>query len=275
MFEMDCTAEQETKILLRKFIRRGLNVFCINPTRALLLPPPEDKKSGNDYYSYLKKYSFRLFLRDVIRHRDGMSINNLQKYCPEDTAGHYLEKLLSWSMLAPENAGRYRLAADDIHSFGDTFEWFIAQVLMREFYCPAAWGIRFKETPGGGDYDIIASVEDCLLYIEAKSSPPKHIDSTEIAAFLDRVNDLRPQFCIFLEDTHLRMKDKIAVMFEQELASRQTRSGTAALSVKRLERELFTIGENIFIINSKADVIANIRVCISTFLRSRGIHFNH
>ena len=257
--------------LIQKLTRRGFDVMHIDPEKNLLLPPSRNDTIITDYYAHLKKYSFRLFFRDVIRHKDRMVLHDLQKYCSEKTARHYLEMLIAWEMLKPIDTEVYRLIPEDVHSFGDTFEWFIAQVLIREFFSPAAWGIRLRQTNTGGDYDVISSVEGNLLYIEAKSSPPKHVDTTEVAAFLNRVNDLRPHFCIFLEDTRLRMKDKIAEMFQQELTRRKSPAMNAPLSVERLERELFTVSDTIFIINSSPDLITNMRVCIQHFLLSRGM----
>ena len=257
------------RFLVEKFLRRGLQVLGVNPDRGLLLPPARDEESLRGYYEYLKKYSFRLFIRDVIRCRDCMSIGDLQKYCSEKAARNYLDLLLEWGMLIALPGDRYRLLPGGIHSFGDTFEWFVAQVFIREFFCPAVWNVRFGDMAAGGDYDVIASVEEKLLYVEAKSSPPKHVDSSEVAAFLARVESLRPHCCIFLEDTHLRMQDKIAVLFEQELAERLPRS-----RVVRLEREIFSIGTSVFIVNSRPDLVSNLRTCIACFLRSSGLRLS-
>jgi hypothetical protein len=268
---MNYLPENEKNSITQRLIRRGFKVLCINPTEGLLIPQDDSKKIINEYYLHLKKYSFRLFLRDVIRYRDLMSIKDLQKYCSENTARRYLKLLVKWNIVTPEDDEHYRMVPEGINSFGDTFEWFIAQVLIREFFCPTAWGIRIREAPTGGDYDVISSVEECLLYIEAKSSPPKHIDSNEVSAFLDRIEDLRPHFSIFLEDTHLRMKDKIVQLFQQELRRWSSLHGGSPLEVERLERELFTIGKNIFIINSKPNIGTNIGTCIKNYLRSSGI----
>jgi len=46
-------------------LRRGFKVHKKNPTDDLLLPAPD---LLNEYYEFMKRYSFRLFLRDVILH---------------------------------------------------------------------------------------------------------------------------------------------------------------------------------------------------------------
>jgi hypothetical protein len=101
--------------------------------------------------------------------------------------------------------------------------------------------------------------------MEIKSSPPKQIYDKEIAAFLDRVEDLSPAISIFLVDTELRMKDKIVPMFEAELQRRYTKPAPVA----RIERELFHIDGRIFIINSKENIESNIGKVLSFWNQSR------
>ena len=98
-----------------------------------------------------------------------------------------------------------------------------------------------KDNKIGGDYDVITAIENQFGYIEVKSSPPKHIDIPEIRAFVDRIQSLRPHFAIFLEDTHLRMKDKLAVMFEEEMQRRYGEQAHQNYPVQRLHEEIFTI----------------------------------
>ena len=161
------------------------------------------------------------------------------------------------------------------YNFGDLFEWFIAQVLRKEFFSPSAWGVKIKDTLSGGDYDVLSIVEGHLLYIEAKSSPPKHIEEKEIASFLDRIEDLRPHFSIFIEDTTLRMTDKIIVLFKHELLRRYTSLREDCLPIKRLERELFLIGDAIYVINSHPDLINNLAFTISHFLLNQGFSLSY
>ena len=85
----------------------------------------------------------------------------------------------------------------------------------------------------GGDYDLIAKVDGSILYMEIKSSPPKQIYQNEISAFFDRVADLSPEISIFFVDTELRMKDKIVLMFEEELKKEIRRTSEGRQDGKR------------------------------------------
>ena len=70
-----------------------------------------------------------------------------------------------------------------------------------------------------------------------------------------------PEITVFFMGTELRMKDKIAPMFENELKKRFP--GPPA--VTRKERELFEIGNRIFIINAKESIIRNIEKVVSWY----------
>ena len=56
-----------------------------------------------------------------------------------------------------------------------------------------------------------------MVYVEIKSSPPRGIERGEIGSFLARITDLLPDIAFLFNDTQLRMKDKIVLMFEEEL----------------------------------------------------------
>ena len=73
-----------------------------------------------------------------------------------------------------------------------------------------AAGVKFPAPEVGGDLDVVAAAEGRLLYLEMKSSPPKHLAQDEVAAFFRRVRALRPHVAIFVMDTALRLSDKVS-----------------------------------------------------------------
>lgn len=229
---------------------RGFKIYKKEPSDDLLVP---DDKFINDFYENLKKYSFRLFLRDAIKNQELFRVSDVAKYPGKEIAEEYIDLLLKFDLAEPFEEG-YRLLKRPVRSFGETLEWFIAQIMKRDFQAEVIWGTKFKRPGVGGDYDLISKIDSSILYMEIKSSPPKQIYDREIAAFFDRVEDLCPEIAVFFVDTELRMKDKIVPMFEAETLRRHKE----AKSVERLERELFHIDNRIFIINAKPDIPANI-----------------
>ena len=237
--------------------RRGFKVYKKEHPEDLLLP---EKKYINIFYEKLKKYSFRLFLRDVIKHQNFFTIDKVARYATKEITSQYIDFLLK-ANLTESTAKGYRLKKRPIKSFGETLEWFIARLIEKEFESETIWGVKFKRPKVGGDYDLIAKIDSSILYMEIKSSPPKQIYDKEIAAFLNRVEDLSPEVSIFFMDTELRMKDKIVPMFEAELQRHYKKS----VSVERIVKELFHINKKIFIINSKDSITANIRTVLSFY----------
>lgn len=239
--------------------RRGFRVYKKEPSEDLLLPEAE---LIDDFYSMLQKYSFRLFLRDVIKHQNLFTLERVTRYATAEVTGDYLRYLLA-IRLAEKTAGGYRLVKRPIKSFGETLEWFLSEIFRREFCADAIWGTKFKRPRIGGDYDLIAKVDGSILYMEVKSSPPKQIYQKEISAFFDRVSDLSPEIAVFFMDTELRMKDKIVPMFEEELRLRFSDPP----EVIRMEKELFQISDRIFIINAKDNIVRNIEKVLSWYFR--------
>ncbi len=245
------------KALLR---RRGFSIYKKEPAEDLVIP---EEIFIDSYYGTLKRYSFRLFLRDVIKHQDGFTKDEVTKYATQEVTEEYIHYLLKIGILEKIDE-MYVLKNRPVRSFGETLEWFVAEILRREFKMETIWGAKFRERKVGGDYDLIAKLDGGIIYMEIKSSPPKQIYDTEISAFWSRVQDIFPEMAVFLMDTHLRMKDKLVPMFENELQKRYKKPP----EVKRLKAELFHIMDRVFIINAKPSIEGNIETLLSHYLRN-------
>jgi len=242
--------------------RRGFRVYKKEPIDDLLVP---DEPFRGSFFEMLHKYSFRLLLRDVIKHQDRFTLEQVTRYSTARVIHSYLNYLREFRMIE-EGAAGYALSRRPITSFGPTLEWYIAELLKREFGAEVLWGVKFKRPKVGGDYDVLAKLDGSLLYVEVKSSPPKQVMVSEVAAFLDRVADLAPETAVFLMDTELRMKDKLVPMFEQELAKRSIGSPPA---VVRIERELFAVRDRLFIVNAKESIGRNLEKVIARYVQGR------
>lgn len=255
--------------LLRK---RGLRVYKKEPKDDLLLP---DSSKINRYYKLLHKYSFRLFLRDVIKYQKAFTLQDVTRYATQEVTERYISILEGMGLVKKVSSRlmpslTYSLTKP-VKSFGPTLEWFMAEILKREFLMEATWGVSFKTSLSipshlGGDFDVIAKFNGSILYAEVKSSPPKQIYQKEIKAFLGRVQTLSPELSIFFMDTELRMKDKIVPMFEEELMSSGSYS-CGNLKIERIEKDIFHIGNRIFIMNSKDSIVHNLEVILNWYFR--------
>ena len=233
----------------------------------LFFPPGLPLSHKIRFYQMMKKYSFRLVLRDMIKHQDRFRVEDLTHYCSAEIVQEYCDFLQEIGVIKKIRSGGYQIRVSPLYSFGPTLEWFIAEMLKREFVSPALYGVSIKETVSGGDYDVIASWNRRLVYVEVKSSPPKGIEQNEIDTFFSRIDELLPEVAILFNDTQLRMKDKLVVMFEEELKKRYGRKSKRLFPVSRLVEELFHVQNRIFIINSKRDIFENFSICLKHYLR--------
>lgn len=240
--------------------RRGFEVLLSNPVQYLLFPPGLDPAFEDELYLMLRKYSFRIFAREIIKRRKSFRAEDLLKYSTMEWVEKYLSFLFGLGVIEKTGEGEYRLKSEAVFSFGDTLEWFVAKVFEREFASPALWGVRLAGASAGGDYDVIASVEGRLVYVEVKSSPPKNIEEENVAAFMARVLALKPSLAIFIEDTRLRMKDKIIPFFEAMLPGRE---------IRRIEGETFSAENRVFVTNSAPSLVANLALCLKEHLTPR------
>jgi len=262
------TASLEDPYSLENLLKmRGLRIFRKDPGVRLLFPPDLPLLQKSRFFEMMKKYSFRLVLRDMIKHQSRFRVQDLTHYCSEEVARGYCDLLYKMGMIKKNRNGGYQTRVSPLYSFGPTLEWFVAEMFKREFVSPALYGVSIKETLSGGDFDVIASWNRRLVYVEVKSSPPRGIEQNEIVTFFSRIDELLPEIAILFNDTQLRMKDKLVVMFEEELRRRYGRKSKTLSPVNRLAGELFHVQNRVFIINSKKDIFENFSICLRHYLR--------
>ena len=245
---------------------RGMKVSRRNPTDQLFFPPDLPPFYRNRFYEMLKKYSLRLVLRDMIKHQERFRAQDLTHYSSLKVARRYCDLLREMGVILKNGKETYQTRISPLYSFGQTLEWFTSEMFKREFSSPAIYRVTIKRTASGGDYDVIASWNRRLVYVEVKSSPPKGIELSEVTTFFSRIEDLLPDVAILFDDTQLRMKDKLVVMFEEELKNRFGKKSKRLYPVERLIEELFHIGNRIFIVNSQRDVVENFSTCLKHYL---------
>jgi hypothetical protein len=247
--------------------RRGLQVHRRAPEDRFLLPPEADEYQRDRFYRLLHRYSFRLLLRDVIRLREGFGAEELTSYCSIRTARGYLSTLQALGIVEKLSLERWRLRRTRVNSFGETLEWFVAEILRREFFADVLHSVSFRSSPPGGDFDVLACMEGILVYIEVKSSPPRGIEAEEVQGFLRRREFLAPHLALFLVDTHLRMRDKMAPILEDALGGGPWEVFGPLRRVHRLRKEIFHAGHRIYLLNASRGILSNLRVCFLDFLR--------
>ena len=166
---------------------RGIRILRKNLADRLFFLSDFSVSNQARFYEMMKKYSFRLVLRDMIKNQERFRIEDLTHYCSPKVAREYCDRLCEMGIVIKLGRGRYRTQVSPLYSFGPTLEWFIAEMFKREFSSPAIYGVSVKKTRSGGDYDVMASWNRRLVYVEVKSSPPKGVEQGEISTFFSRV----------------------------------------------------------------------------------------
>jgi hypothetical protein len=231
--------------------RRGLRPSLATPD--LPFPPDIPAETADTLTERLGHYAFRLFVRGVIHHADGFAPEETTSYVSAAQARTFTETLVALGVVAPNGHDRYRLVRRAA-SFGGTLEWYVGRELRRWLGFDVATGVKFHARGVGGDLDLVAAAEGKLIYVELKSSPPKHLSNGEVSAFFDRVHLVRPDLALFVVDTALRLSDKVVPMLTEELARR---SDTAPAPC-RVEKELWRLERSLYVVNSRPDLMANI-----------------
>lgn len=244
-----------------RFLRqRGLTVCQAEPFEKTIHNHIKTVAQREAFNRHFTSYSYRIFIRDLIAIRTPIRHDSFGLFIEKESIDTYLEVSERFSLLKKRGDGEYAFSLEGVTDIGDTFEYFVAETLKNMDY-DAAWGIKFEGIPSGGDFDVIGLAAGKLFYIEAKTSPPKHVEAGEISNFLERFVSLRPDLGILLNDTHLRMKDKLVPLVEEEIERRTGKK----VRMERLDREIFSLMGRIFVANTKRDIGINLRICFDDF----------
>jgi len=238
--------------VLAMLVRRGLRPRLARPD----LPFPRDLEGAlaERLSERLGHYGFRLFLRGAIAMQGPFKPAEATRYLSAAQAERAAAELveLGLALRAEDGCVRLRWRA---RSFGGTLEWWVARELRRRLAADVAAGVRSGAPGVGGDLDVVAAAEGKLVYVELKSSPPKHIMPVEVAAFLRRVRSLRPHLSAFAVDTALRLPDKVLPML--------VAAAGHAEQPRRLQRDCWAVAPGLYAVNARQDLVANLCLAIA------------
>ncbi len=213
----------------------------------------------------LRHYAFRLFLRGAIQRPGGFAPDEATRFLGGPHADEMAALLADLGLATRDGDGRYHLTHPP-NSFGSTLEWYVGQELTRRLRFTASVGVKFHAPGVGGDLDVVALAEGRLVYIELKSSPPKHLSEPEVSAFFDRVRALRPDVTVFAVDTALRLGDRVIPLLDQV----RRRANVPFTPAWRVERELWALTPHAYVINARPDLFANLARAIAEGFRALG-----
>ncbi len=242
-------------------VRRGMHP-SMGP-RDLPFPQDLDGPFADRIAERLGHYAFRLLLRGAILAAGPFEPSAATRYLSAEQAWCMTEELVDMGLAEPAGDHRFQLRWP-ARSFGGTLEWWVGRELHRRLGFDVDTGVRSGVRGVGGDLDVVAAAEGKLVYLELKSSPPKHITRAEVAALLQRVRALRPAVTVLAVDTALRLSDKVLPMLVEETSA----GGRKPPAPRRLLRENWQVAPQLFAVNARQDLIENICVAIADGLLS-------
>ncbi len=260
--------ESSTHFWKKMLAPRGLQpVKFEHPEQLFSLLGLQDAKAQQRFYHLMQKYSFRLMLHDLLQEPHGIKqVAELSHYASQERVREMLQELQHIGMVEAQGNG-FRLRNATVPRIGDVLELYVGCLLRREFGMESFSSVSLAGGDAGGDYDVLADWQGRLVFVETKSAPPKGIHNPEIAAFLQRVKALLPHLAIFLNDTHLRVKDKIVLMFEEELIRLKGIHTLHSQPIERVQDQIFHLHHFIYIINSRHGLVHNFAVVFRDYLR--------
>lgn len=244
---------------------RGFQVIAKNSTEGVLLP---SKKSDLDlYYQLLNDYYFRRILADLVQLKiiGPPELKSLNEHWSEKALQKYWHFFEEFGFLSKKKE-KFVFAYPQLDNFGGTFEWFLAQVLEREFMAQTLWSVRLEGIEGGGDFDVLALLGEKLFYLEGKSSPPNNVPYAEIEKFLLRQEGLGCDCAMIVSDTTLRIErnilDNLLYAIRKNFGINKEEASSL---VKPVMESIYFIRPKIFILNTKRDLLRNLELTLHSY----------
>ena len=116
--------------------RRGFTFLSWGNPENLLIPENRFDEIEDRFYELLKKYSFRIFLRDIIQHQKGFHVKDIVKYSTEETIKNHLALTTEFWITESISENQYKLTSKTVYSFGETLEWLLSESLGKNFNLP-------------------------------------------------------------------------------------------------------------------------------------------
>jgi hypothetical protein len=238
--------------------RRGFDIKDIADSRDVI-------QATDLFYENLKSVSFRQILKLIYDAETGIGeseiLRKLSSLTPESLSSK-LKALSDDGCVIKDNSKYSKALGKD---YARTFEWFICEAFKRELKGIASSGVKVLNLRCGGDFDVIARLEDLLVYIECKSGSIFNITKDEITNYLARYKELAPSFSILLIDTN-----GLPIQFNDtfEKADWNTHGLKSRLPKRRRisGRGIFyEVIPRIHVVTNEGNLISNIKLSVNHF----------
>lgn len=158
------------------------------------------KHPRDHFVDHFERASFRKLIRLLLREQnESIPITKLG-----ETGGASVLSDLEFleNILVIERRGDPIVLLRRVDNIGQTFEYCVSRMCVHDLRGSAKWGVKIDNLPRtGGDYDVLAWLDPCLVYIECKTSQPDQITESQLRQFFQRSVELAPELAILLFDS--------------------------------------------------------------------------
>ena len=225
-------------------------------------------KTRERFYNLMSKDSNRVILKKICTQKERFFNSELYERWDRERVDELLEELKLLKIIKKNQDESFSLTNIKA-KFSENFEWYIAELFKNELYCTADWGVHIEEAPSGGDYDVLARVENDIIYVECKAKAPSNIDEKEFLDFLKRDEFLRSYISIFLIDStdSIEPIEKLFNIIALKIKELISKHGIEFLMgeppyTERLDDLFFHFQSRLFVVNSKKPILETFKLCL-------------
>lgn len=179
--------------LAQFLLQRGHEIVSEGSSKDIFVPNSDDQNVVNGFEDIL----FKLMQSDTFR-------RNFRDWAYGNTiSDEYGELIQSYTILGSSFDKNFPEIENSLNSkiqkYSHTFEWYISELMKREFGAKAAgFNIRLRDADPDDDFDCIAFIDNGLVFIECKTGKTEIYP--EIAKFIRRDAELSGTHSFFIFD---------------------------------------------------------------------------
>ena len=148
---------------------------------------------------------------------------------------------------------------------GVTFEWLVAHIVKNEMSGISSFGVRIADLEVGGDYDVLARLEDVIVFIECKTGTIGQISRADIDRFISRDGEISPNLSLFILDRN-GLTDDFCNMWGQAWGARGMGPLGPRKRSKRRRGVFYEAMPSKHVVTSEGNLVNNIRLSVNHYV---------
>jgi hypothetical protein len=227
-----------------------------------------DTTPADGFFELMNIESNRSILKTICSLKSAFTQDDLAAKWPLKKVDALITELCNLRILSQRALGNFELANKEA-KFGENLEWYVAELFKRKLFATSDWGVKIEEAPCGGDYDVLARLENQIVYVECKAKNPGAVKESELLNFLKRDEFLRPHISIFFIDSTDNVDpvedslNKIGRKIGEVKATHNIKNTFGKPPyVEGVSSNVRHFQHRLFLVNSKKPVLETFKLCL-------------